>query len=159
MARLISLVLRLNFQWIPLCFNKLVTSHQRTHSSRNYLPTSRHGWSWRESRVLIRKISLEWSRPLLIRDSTDNTVRIVKMTNIDGEYMAIGRMTTETSNVLSPFGQDVNVTGSSIQEIEFNHGFRMSLKATQQMTVNTNVVNGVSTTMTAAVGAPISEYQ
>ena len=109
--------------------------------------------------MLIRKISLEWSRPFLIRDSTDNTVRIVKMTNIDGEYMAIGRMTTETSNVLSPFGQDVNVTGSGIQEIEFNDGFRMSLKATQQMTVNTNVVNGVSTTMTAAVGAPISEYQ
>ncbi|KAH7397502.1 hypothetical protein BKA64DRAFT_623304 [Cadophora sp. MPI-SDFR-AT-0126] len=92
-------------------------------------------------------------------NTTDNTVRIVKMTNIDGEYMAIGRMTTETSNVLSPFGQMVNVTGSGIQEIEFNDGFRMSLKATQQMTVNTDVVNGVSTTMTSQVGAPINNYR
>ncbi|KAG4436558.1 hypothetical protein IFR05_007953 [Cadophora sp. M221] len=92
-------------------------------------------------------------------NTTDNTVRIVKMTNIDGEYMAIGRMTVETSNVLSPFGQQVNVTGSGIQEIEFNDGFRMSLKATQQMTVNTNVVNGVSTSMTAQVGTPINNYR
>ncbi|KAL5318314.1 hypothetical protein ACEPPN_013373 [Leptodophora sp. 'Broadleaf-Isolate-01'] len=92
-------------------------------------------------------------------NTTDNTVRIVKMTNIDGEYMAIGRMTVETSNVLSPFGQQVNVTGSGIQEIEFNDGFRMSLKSTQQMTVSTNVVNGVSTTMTSQVGAPINNYR
>ncbi|KAK0103818.1 hypothetical protein ONS95_005817 [Cadophora gregata] len=92
-------------------------------------------------------------------NTTDNTVRIVKMTNIDGEYMAIGRMTVETSNVLSPFGQNVNVTGSGIQEIEFNDGFRMSIKATQQMSVSTNVINGVSTSMTSQVGTPINNYR
>ncbi|CAL3963452.1 hypothetical protein PZA11_001066 [Diplocarpon coronariae] len=92
-------------------------------------------------------------------NTTDNTVRIVKMTNIDGEYMAIGRQTTETSNVLSPFGQQVNVSGAGIQEIEFSDGMRMSVKASQPMTINTNVVNGVSTSMTAGVGAPLNNFR
>ncbi|PBP16130.1 hypothetical protein BUE80_DR013190 [Diplocarpon rosae] len=92
-------------------------------------------------------------------NTTDNTVRIVKMTNIDGEYMAIGRQTTETSNVLSPFGQQVNVSGAGVQEIEFSDGMRMSVKASQRMFINTNVVNGVSTSMTAAVGAPLNNFR
>ncbi|KAG4441954.1 hypothetical protein IFR05_002573 [Cadophora sp. M221] len=81
-------------------------------------------------------------------NTTDNTVRLVKMTNIDGEYMAIGRQTTETANVLTPFAtQSVNITGSGIQEVEFADGFRMSMKATQPMTLTTNVVNGISSSM------------
>ncbi|CZS97517.1 uncharacterized protein RAG0_06567 [Rhynchosporium agropyri] len=93
-------------------------------------------------------------------NTTDSSVRIVKMTNIDGEYMAIGRQTTETSNVLSPFGQQVRVTGSGIQEIEFSDGFRMSLKTSQKMTLNTNVVNGISTTMTSGMsGTPLNNYR
>ncbi|KAH7354741.1 hypothetical protein BKA65DRAFT_535104 [Rhexocercosporidium sp. MPI-PUGE-AT-0058] len=81
-------------------------------------------------------------------NTTDNTVRLVKMTNIDGEYIAIGRQTTETANVLTPFAtQSVNITGSGIQEVEFADGFRMSMKATQPMTLTTNVVNGISTSM------------
>ncbi|KAK0103350.1 hypothetical protein ONS95_005376 [Cadophora gregata] len=70
------------------------------------------------------------------------------MTNIDGEYMAIGRQTTETANVLTPFGgNSVNISGSGIQEVEYADGFRMSMKATQPMTITTNVVNGISTSM------------
>ena len=81
------------------------------------------------------------------------------MTNIDGEYMAIGRQTTETSNVLSPFGsQAVNISGSGIQEVEYADGFRMSVRATQPMTINTDVVNGVSTSMTSSNGImPVSK--
>lgn len=83
-----------------------------------------------------------------MKSSTDNTVRLVKMTNIDGEYMAIGRQTTETANVLTPFGSNsVNISGSGIQEVEYADGFRMSMKASQPMTITTNVVNGISTSM------------
>ncbi len=94
------------------------------------------------------------------KSSTDNTVRIVKMTNIDGEYMAIGRQTTETSNVLTPFGtQSVNISGSGIQEVEYADGFRMSMKASQPMTIRTDVVNGVSTSMITTQGMmPVSKY-
>jgi len=82
---------------------------------------------------------------------TDNTVRMIKLNNIDGEYLAVGRQTAETSNVLTTFGGDqqstVSVTGSGIQELEFVDGFRMSIMATQPMTVNTDVVNGISSSM------------
>jgi hypothetical protein len=80
------------------------------------------------------------------------------MTNIDGEYMAVGRKTIETGTVLSPFGtqQSVNITGSGIQEVEFQDGFRMSIRATQPMTVSADVVNGVSSSMTNGI-MPVSE--
>lgn len=94
--------------------------------------------------------------------STDNTVRMVKLNSIDGEYMAVGRQTTETSNVLTPFGgsqqQSVNITGSGIQEVEFQDGFRMSIMASKPMTVNTNVVNGVSTSMLTGGAMSVSTY-
>lgn len=76
---------------------------------------------------------------------------MVKLNSIDGEYMAVGRQTIETSNVLTPFGsaqqQSVNISGSGIQEVEFQDGFRMSIMASKPMQVNANVVNGVSTSM------------
>lgn len=94
-----------------------------------------------------------------IQCSTDSTVRMIKMNSIDGEFMAIGRKTVETSNVLSPFGQQqsVNITGSGIQEVEFTDGFRMSLKASMPMTVSTDVVNGVSSGMITNGVMPVSK--
>ena len=82
------------------------------------------------------------------------------MTSLDGEYMAIGRQTTETSNVLTPFGsQSVNVSGSGIQEVEFADGFRMSLKASQPMTLKADVINGLSTSMITTQGMmAVSKY-
>lgn len=74
--------------------------------------------------------------------------------------MAVGRQTIETSNVLSPFGsspqQAVNITGSGIQEVEFQDGFRMAIMASKPMTVNTNVANGVSSSMTSALNGAVS---
>ncbi|EKD19097.1 hypothetical protein MBM_02334 [Drepanopeziza brunnea f. sp. 'multigermtubi' MB_m1] len=94
-------------------------------------------------------------------NTTDNTVRIVKMTNIDGEYMAVGRQSTETSQVLTQFGsQSVNITGSGIQEAEFADGLRMSMKVTQPMTLNTDVVNGISSSMITVQGMmPVNNYR
>jgi hypothetical protein len=90
-------------------------------------------------------------------NSTDNTVRLVKMNSIDGEYIVLGRQTTETSLALTPFGSSpqsaFNITGSGIQENEFIDGFRMSVKSTEPMVVNTNVNNGISSTMLSALGS------
>ena len=87
---------------------------------------------------------------------------MLKLTSIDGEYMAIGRQTPETSNVLTPFGsaqqQTVAINGSGIQEVEFQDGFRMSVKASQPMTVNTVYKNGVSSSMVVDGSQPVSEY-
>ena len=82
------------------------------------------------------------------------------MNSIDGEYMAIGRKSVETGNVLTPFGtqQSVNITGSGIQEVEFADGFRMSIKANMPMSINTDVVNGVSTSMLTQNVVPVSKY-
>jgi hypothetical protein len=82
------------------------------------------------------------------------------MNNIDGEYIALGRQTRETGLSLTQFSaqsgpgtniQGFNVSGSGIQENEYTDGFRMSVRSTQPMQINTNVVNGVSSTMLAAL--------
>lgn len=87
---------------------------------------------------------------------------MLKLNALDGEYMAIGRKTVETSNVLSPFGLDqqraININGSGIQEVEFTDGFRMTVKASQPMTVSCDVVNGVSTSMLVNNAMPVSAY-
>jgi hypothetical protein len=112
--------------------------------------------------VLTRESSsqlLITSNRAKIECSTDQTVRMVKMTSIDGEYMAIGRKTIETGTVLSPFGrqQSVNISGSGIQEVEYQDGLRMAIRATQPMTVSADVVNGVSSSMTNGL-MPVSKY-
>ncbi|KAF1990367.1 hypothetical protein K402DRAFT_417811 [Aulographum hederae CBS 113979] len=79
---------------------------------------------------------------------TDMTVRMVKMNSMDGEYMVLGRQTPETSLALTQFnGQTVAVNSSGIQEAEFTDGFRMSIRSTMPMTFNTQVKNGISSTM------------
>ncbi|KAH8199238.1 hypothetical protein TruAng_006578 [Truncatella angustata] len=86
-------------------------------------------------------------------NTTDNTVRMIKMTSLDGEYMAVGRQSIETGNVLTTFNQNqqVQISGSGIQEVEFTDGFRMSIKASQPMTLKTDVVNGISSSMTGSM--------
>jgi hypothetical protein len=88
-------------------------------------------------------------------NGSDGTVRIVKLNSIDGEYIALGRMTTSTGLALTPFSSDsrnaFNVSGSGIEENEFIDGFRMSVRSTQPMLINTNIVNGISETMLTAL--------
>jgi hypothetical protein len=84
---------------------------------------------------------------------------MIKMTSLDGEYMAVGRQTTETGNVLTTFNQNqqVQISGSGIQEVEFTDGFRMSVRASQPMTLKTDVVNGISSSMTTGGIMPVSK--
>jgi hypothetical protein len=74
--------------------------------------------------------------------------------------MAVGRQTVETSNVLTPFNQNqqVRISGSGIQEVEFTDGFRMSIRASQPMVLKTDVVNGVSSSMTTGGIMSVSKY-
>jgi hypothetical protein len=94
--------------------------------------------------------------------SSDMTVRMVKRTTLDGEYMALGRQTVETNAVLTPFGSDgatqVAILGTGLQENEFQDGFRMSTKASQPMTMNVDVKEGIDTGMLAALSGqePVS---
>lgn len=85
---------------------------------------------------------------------------MVKMTSLDGEYMAVGRQTVETSNVLTTFNQNqqVQISGSGIQEVEFTDGFRMSIRASQSMALKTDIVNGVSTSMLTGSMMSVSKW-
>ncbi|KAI4633395.1 uncharacterized protein J4E92_008551 [Alternaria infectoria] len=98
-------------------------------------------------------------------NTTDMTVRMVKRTQMDGEYMVVGRQTVETNTLVTPFGSDgstsVAIQGTGLQENEFQDGFRMSTRATQPMTMNVDVKDGVDSGMLAALQgqAPVNDYR
>ncbi|KAH6872993.1 hypothetical protein BKA58DRAFT_158099 [Alternaria rosae] len=98
-------------------------------------------------------------------NTTDMTVRMVKRTQMDGEYMIVGRQTVETNTLVTPFGSDgstsVAIQGTGLQENEFQDGFRMSTRATQPMTMNVDVKDGVDSGMLAALQgqAPVNDYR
>jgi hypothetical protein len=83
------------------------------------------------------------------------TVRMVKRNQLDGEYMIVGRQTVETNTLVQPFGSDslsaVAIQGTGLQENEFQDGFRMSTRASQPMTMNVDVVDGIDSSMLAAL--------
>ena len=97
-------------------------------------------------------------------NSTDMTVRMVKRNQLDGEYMIVGRQTIETNTLVQPFGSDqatsVAIQGTGLQENEFQDGFRMSTRATQPMTMNVDVVDGIDSSMLAGLQGQdsVSEY-
>jgi hypothetical protein len=86
---------------------------------------------------------------------------MVRQTSIDGEYVVVGRRTAETGQSLAPFSQDPNqavrIDGSGIQEVEWQDGLRMSVRASQPMAIQANVVNGVSSGMITSGTQPVSE--
>lgn len=100
----------------------------------------------------------------LRHSSTDMTVRMVKRNQLDGEYMVVGRQTVETNTLVQPFGSNqassIAIQGTGLQENEFQDGFRMSTRATQPMTMNVDVVDGIDSSMLAALQGQesVSEY-
>jgi len=101
---------------------------------------------------------------MLIYNSTDNTVRMIKRTTLDGEYMALGRQTAVTETALTPFGSDpstqVNIVGTGLQENEFQDGFRTSVRAQNPMTMNVDVKDGIDSSMLSALQGqdPVSKF-
>jgi hypothetical protein len=98
-------------------------------------------------------------------NSTDMTVRMVKRTQLDGEYMLLGRQTVETNTMVVPFGSDgstsVAIQGSGLQENEFQDGFRMSVRATQPTTMNVDVKKGIDSSMLSSLQGqqPVNDYR
>ncbi|USP73402.1 hypothetical protein yc1106_00676 [Curvularia clavata] len=98
-------------------------------------------------------------------NTTDMTVRMVKRSQMDGEYMVVGRQTVETNTLVVPFGSDgstsVAIQGTGLQENEFQDGFRMATRATQPMTMNVDVKKGVDQSMLAALQgqATVNDYR
>jgi hypothetical protein len=88
-------------------------------------------------------------------NTTDMTIRMVKRTQMDGEYMVVGRQTIETNTLVVPFGGDgstsVAIQGTGLQENEFQDGFRISTRITLPMTMNVDVKKGVDSNMLAAL--------
>lgn len=86
---------------------------------------------------------------------------MTRQTSIDGEYIVIGRQSAETGVSVAPFSQDPNaairIEGSGIQEVEFQDGFRMSIRATQPLAIQADVVNGVSANMIISGAQPVSK--
>lgn len=84
---------------------------------------------------------------------------------MDGEYMLLGRVTEDTSNIFVQYGQGdtrtVNVTGGpGVQESEFIDGMRISVQADAPMRFNVDLANGIepsslSTGMMAVSKFPI----
>lgn len=81
-------------------------------------------------------------------NGTDKTARMVKLNRIDGEYMILGRKTAETGQSLTTFGNQaanqVKIDGAGLQEVEFTDGFRLSIRSSQPMVVQTEVINGIN---------------
>ncbi|KAL8408313.1 hypothetical protein RB594_006929 [Gaeumannomyces avenae] len=96
-------------------------------------------------------------------NTTDNTVRMVKLNKIDGEFMVVGRRTAESSVVLTQFGSaaanQVKIEGGGIQEVEFADGFRLSIRSSQPMVLATDVVNGVSANQLVGGVQPINNFR
>ncbi|KAF2018421.1 hypothetical protein BU24DRAFT_432801 [Aaosphaeria arxii CBS 175.79] len=96
---------------------------------------------------------------------SDMSVRMVKRTSLDGEYMALGRQTVETNTLVVPFGSDqantVVIQGTGLQENEFQDGFRMSVRATQPVSMNVDVKDGVDRGMLTALQGqePINDFR
>ncbi|KAF2737996.1 hypothetical protein EJ04DRAFT_550255 [Polyplosphaeria fusca] len=100
--------------------------------------------------------------PMRSVNITDTTVRIQKMNSIDGEYIALGRQTVETNNVLVPFkDQSVVIQGTGLQENEFVDGLRVSTRATQPMSFTVDVKDGVEQGMLTQLQGqqPINDFR
>jgi hypothetical protein len=95
---------------------------------------------------------------------TENNTRIIKMTSLDGEFILLGRVTTDTSNIFVQYGQGVtrtvNVTGGGRQEAEFVDGLRFSMVAPagKQVRMNVDLKNGIDPASLPAGMTALNSY-
>jgi hypothetical protein len=121
------------------------------------LSPDRQTWMIQETMRTVNRYDTDVfvEKAQLTSESTDMTVRMVKRNQLDGEYMILGRQTVEVNTVVQPFGSDqassVAIQGTGLQENEFLDGFRMSTRSTQPMLMNVDVVDGIDSSMLAAL--------
>jgi hypothetical protein len=79
---------------------------------------------------------------------SENVTRIIRMTSIEGEYMLLGRLNVDPSNVFVQYGQGetrtVNMISGGRQEAEFIDGLRFSYVAAANMRMNVDIRNGIN---------------
>jgi hypothetical protein len=146
--------------------NLQATAVQPDNTYVAMLSPDRQTWMIQETMRTVNRyvLALITTRQGLTCRSTDMTVRMVKRNQLDGEYMIVGRQTVETNTLVQPFGSDqrssIAIQGTGLQENEFQDGFRMSTRATQPMTMNVDVVDGIDSSMLSALRGQdsVSEY-
>ena len=94
---------------------------------------------------------------------TENLTRIIKMTSMDGEYLIVGRQTTDTSNIFVQYGQGatrtVNMTGGAgPQEAEFVDGLRFSVQTNKTLNMNVDLKNGIDPASLPANTQSLNSY-
>ena len=80
---------------------------------------------------------------------SENKTRIIKMTSLDGEYLAIGRRDIDSSNIFVQYGQGETRTanftaGPGRQETEFIDGLRLSVETDQPVRMNIEIKSPVN---------------
>lgn len=79
---------------------------------------------------------------------SENNTRIIKMTNITGEYRLLGRQSQDESNIFVQYGQGatrtMNITTGGKQEAEFVDGLRVAVVSPINTTMNIDIRNGIS---------------
>jgi hypothetical protein len=89
----------------------------------------------------------------------ENKTSIMKMTSVAGEYLLVGRQTSEMGNIFVQYGNGpnnmVNLTGGpGIQEAEFIDGLRISVQSNGALGVSVSLDEGVNPgTLNAGVEA------
>ncbi|CAG8982347.1 hypothetical protein HYALB_00005349 [Hymenoscyphus albidus] len=78
---------------------------------------------------------------------SENNTRIIKMTNITGEYRLLGRRSFDEANIFIQYGQGetrtMNITSGGIQEAEFVDGLRVAVLAQANMALNVDIRSGI----------------
>ncbi|KAH8693412.1 hypothetical protein GQ44DRAFT_792334 [Phaeosphaeriaceae sp. PMI808] len=79
---------------------------------------------------------------------SENNTRIIKLTELDGEYMLLGRKTVDSANIFVQYGfgatRTVNLTGGKgEQEAQFVDGLRILAIADKAMGINIDLKAGV----------------
>ncbi|KIV99577.1 uncharacterized protein PV09_08754 [Verruconis gallopava] len=86
---------------------------------------------------------------------TENKTRIIKMTSMDGEYLLLGRKSTDTANIFVQYGQGetrtANFTGGpGVQQSEFIDGLRFTVEANSPIRMNVEIRSPVNTSQIPA---------
>ncbi|CAG8952870.1 hypothetical protein HYFRA_00007584 [Hymenoscyphus fraxineus] len=94
---------------------------------------------------------------------TQNTTRLIKMTQIDGEYILVGRKEVDTSNIFLQFGNGQTRTvhlaaGIGTQQSEWIDGLRFNIQSEQQMQFNVNLRPGINPGTLPAGTEPLNTY-
>lgn len=93
---------------------------------------------------------------------SENNTRIIKMTNITGEYRLLGRQSQDESNVFVQYGQGatrtMNITTGGKQEAEFVDDLRVAVVSPVNTTMNVDIKNGIPQNSLSKGMVPVNSF-